>query len=42
MKFLLSLSLVGISFGTKHKAQKEAAFLWSDIHKAVVVSEWHG
>ena len=26
----------------KAKAQKEAAFLWSIIHKAVAVNEWRG
>ena len=26
----------------KAKAQKEVAFLWSVIHKAMVVNEWHG
>jgi hypothetical protein len=26
----------------KAKAQKEASFLWSVIHKAFAVNEWHG
>lgn len=26
----------------KHKAQNNAAFFWSVIHKAIVVNIWHG
>ena len=26
----------------KHKAHKEATFLWSVIHKAMAVKEWRG
>jgi hypothetical protein len=42
--FLILIMRASLSLLVCHKAkaQKEASFLWSVIHKAFAVNEWHG
>lgn len=42
MKFLPPLLQVGTPFGTSTRRKTKRVFLWSNIHKPIVVNEWRG